>query len=75
MDKAIEVRPNVDTATGDPLVELELDAVVGYKLSDAIRDGAQEVPQAVGSWGDGVTNACALATAQKAIDRRGYGVK
>lgn len=71
--------PDQDTCTSprtsspDPLTALEFDNVVGYKLSDAIRDGAKGLKQEYG-WGDGVETGCALTAARVAVESRGYGV-
>lgn len=75
MDKAIEITPTHEAVGADPLTAIEFDAVVGYKLSDAIRDGAQKTQQEFGAWGDGLDTACALTAAQRAIDERGYGLR
>jgi hypothetical protein len=65
--------PSSDTI-GDPLTKLEFDNVVGYKLSDAIRDGAQGVRQEIGGWGDGSESSCALTAARVAVEGKGYGL-
>jgi hypothetical protein len=40
-------------------------------LADAIREGAEFMPQAMG-WGDGVNSGCALTVAALAIEKKGY---
>jgi hypothetical protein len=68
-----ETSPSEVESTSDPLIALEFDNVVGYKLSDAIRDGSKQFPQAHG-WGDGVHDGCALTAARVAIEGKGYGI-
>lgn len=60
------------TPGSDPLTALEFDNVVGFKLSDAIREGSQNMRQEYG-WGDGVETGCALTAARVAIESKGYG--
>lgn len=74
-DIASSVKPRTEPVGTDPITAIEFDAVVGYKLSDAIRDGAQATKQEVGGWGNGHETACALTAAQRAIDERGYGLR
>lgn len=62
------------TPGSDPLTNLEFDNVVGYKLSDAIRDGSKNLRQEYG-WGDGVATGCALTAARVAIEGKGYGAQ
>lgn len=67
-----EIAPVANPAS-DPIIEIEFDSVIGYKLSDAIRDGSKELEHEVGGWGDGVETGCALTAARVAIERKGYG--
>lgn len=64
--------PPLTPSISDPITAIEFDNVVGYKLSDAIRDGSKNTTQAYG-WGDGVTTGCALTAARIAVDGKGYG--
>lgn len=50
---------------------IELDVLTNYRLSDAIREGAQYTKQAAG-WGDGLHTACAMTSAFTAARARGY---
>lgn len=63
-------KPNTDS---DPITEIEFDNVVGFKLSDAIREGSKSTSQVYG-WGDGVETGCALTAARIAVENKGYGV-
>lgn len=49
----------------------EFDAVIGMTLADAIREGAEFMPQARG-WGDGINKGCALTVAGLALEKKGY---
>jgi hypothetical protein len=40
-------------------------------LADAIREGAEFMPQAIG-WGDGINKGCALTVAALALKNKGY---
>lgn len=53
--------PEVVTEETVDTAALEQPAV--YKLSDLIRLGSMQTEQAVGTWGDGETTACALTAA------------
>lgn len=60
-------RPDIDT---DALNEIEDDVVLGFRLADAIRAGAQLVKgQARSTWISG-NNACALGAAWLAVQAR-----
>lgn len=50
---------------------IELDVLANYRLSDAIREGAQFTKQTAG-WGDGMETACAMTSAFTAAKARGY---
>lgn len=58
----------VDTPLDDNDI---FDAVIGMSLADAIREGAEFMPQANG-WGDGTTSGCALTVAALAVQNKGY---
>ena len=61
-----------DALPSEPLTASdEFDAVIGMTLADAIREGAEFMPQARG-WGDGVKSGCALTVAALAIEKKGY---
>lgn len=64
--------PNAPTSPPDPITEIEFNNVIGFKLSDAIREGCKSTTQAYG-WGDGVETGCALTAARVAIESMGYG--
>lgn len=49
----------------------EFNAVIGMSLADAIREGAEFMPQTIG-WGDGKNSGCALTVAALAIEKKGY---
>lgn len=50
---------------------ISLDVLTNYRLSDAIREGAQFTKQAHG-WGDAQHTACAMTSAFTAAKARGY---
>ena len=54
----------------DEINAIALDVAVNYRLSDAIREGAQHTRQVTG-WGDGKETACALTGAFIAAKARG----
>lgn len=60
-----------DVPSSDTMDDVEFDAVIGYRLSDAIRDGGKTLCQDRG-WGDGIETGCALTAARKALQEKGY---
>lgn len=67
-----KVSPAPNTLPASPLsTQDEFNAVIGMTLADAIREGAEFMPQAMG-WGDGVNSGCALTVAALAIEKKGY---
>lgn len=61
-----------DALPASPLTqEDEFNVVIGMTLADAIREGAEFMPQAMG-WGDGVHSGCALTVAALALEKKGY---
>lgn len=55
----------------DELVEAEILATEVYTLADAMRDGAQMSPQAIGAWSGVNGETCALQGAHEALKKRG----
>lgn len=66
-------KPSSPGSPSDPITEIEFDNVVGFKLSDAIREGSKNLRQEYG-WGDGIESGCALTAARVAIESKGYGI-
>lgn len=62
-EKAAEIAADINA--------IELDVLANYRLSDAIREGAQFTKQTSG-WGDAQHTACAMTSAFTAAVARGY---
>lgn len=55
----------------DEILDVEVVATETYSLADAMRDGAQMAPQAIGAWKTSVGETCALQGAYEALKKRG----
>lgn len=66
-----KTREQVEEQLRQELGEIELGVVTeGLTLSQLMREGTRVTTQAIGSWGDGINNACALSAAELAAKAR-----